>query len=246
MREVDSLPSQSVTKRFEGEDWSGAYFHNVDLSGSRIQEGNFDGARFSGFVGSLTINGFAVWPLIQAELVRLHPEYAELRPDDVPGCRRALDIVLGQLEQTIARAAELPDEKRRERVDDEWSALESMRHLVFVIDLWLRTVIRGERDALDPVGLPNTADAPIDPNADPGFEKVLGAWKGRREMLRSYVAEVDSAQLDLPPATPDYESSIREALWVIFEELWWHNQYMARDLAVLAPSGLAGREAGAS
>jgi len=233
VRSVDK--GGSVAKRFEDEDWSGAYFHNVDFSGARVQEGNFDGASFSGYAGSLKINGFEVWPLIEAELIRVHPEYAEFRsPQEYPnGCRRALDIVLGQLDETTKRAGNLPDERRRERVADEWSALETIRHLVYVIDVWLRTVIRGEPDALDPIGLPNTAGAPIDPERDPSFEEVLAAWQHRADLIRTYVAGVDSDELDRPPAGPDFEPSIRDALWVIFYELWWHNYYMARDLAVL-------------
>jgi hypothetical protein len=227
-----------VGKRFENEDWSGAYFHNVDFSGSRVQEGNFDGASFSGFAGSLKINGFEVWPLIEAELVRVHPEYAEVRrpPLDAEGCGRAVDVVLGQLDETTARVMNLSDEQRRQRVDDEWSALESMRHLVYVIDVWLRTVIRGEADALDPIGLPNTADPPIDPDVDPTFEDVHAVWMQRADLLRTYVHAIDPDELDHPPAGPDYEPSIRDALWVIFYELWWHNHYMTRDLATLQSS----------
>jgi hypothetical protein len=227
-----------VAKRFEDEDWSGAYFHNVDFSGARVQEGNFDGASFSGYAGSLKVNGFEVWPLIEAELIRIHPEYAHFQspPKDPDACRRATGLVLAQLDETTKRAGALPDERRRERVDDEWSALETMRHLVYVIDVWLRTVIRGESDALDPIGLPNTAGPAIDPDLDPSFEIVLAAWQNRADLVRTYVDRVDSDELDRPPAGPDFEPSIRDALWVLLYELWWHNHYMTRDLDALESS----------
>ena len=218
-----------MTKRFEDEDWSGASFHNINFSGARIQEANLDGASFSGFVGSMTVNGVRIWPLIAAELARLHPERAKLRPDDAAGCREALDTVDAQLEETISRARKLTGMQQRERVNDEWSATQTVQHLVYVIDKWLGHIIKGV-EQLHPIGLPNTADGfnPVDPGADPTFDEAVEVWASRKGQLRAFLADPD-----LDATTAHYDMPVRDALHVIFDELWWHNQYMARDLSIL-------------
>ena len=98
-----------MTKRFDGEDWSGAFLHNINFQDAKIREANLDGASFGGYVGSMTVNGIAVWPLMEAELMRRHPEYAKLKVSTPVGCREALSIVTSQLDETIARALALPE-----------------------------------------------------------------------------------------------------------------------------------------
>jgi hypothetical protein len=219
-----------VTKLFDGEDWSNQTLHNINFENARVQEANLDGSSFSGYVGSMKVNGFVIWPLIEAELTRLHPEYPKLKVADVASCREALEIVLSQLDATFARARALPEAKRRERVDDEWSVIETVRHLVYVIDKWLTFIIEGGDDATDPIALPNTADAPIDPNADPSFDEAAAAWRDRRAHLEAYVGELSSDELE---RNVRYGIPALHGMNVIFSELWWHNRYMARDLEVL-------------
>ena len=68
--------------RFEHAELRGAVFRDVDLSGAKFIDAFMPGVSISGFVGGLTVNGVEVWPLIEAELDRLHPERVALRPND--------------------------------------------------------------------------------------------------------------------------------------------------------------------
>jgi hypothetical protein len=227
-----------MTQRIENQDWSGARFNNIDFTGAKIVEGNFDGADFNGYVGTLKVNGIHVWPLIDAELNRRHPERAKLRPSDPEGCREALAIIEGQLDQTWKRARALTEDQRNERVDEEWSVVETTRHLVLVIDAWLGKNIKGEEDPYHPIALPPTSmprkppDTSIDPDAHPAFEEALDVWDGRLGSLREFVDSITPEELERPIDNP-YDPNVRAALWVIFEELWAHNQFMNRDMSVL-------------
>ena len=46
---------------------------------------------------------------------------------------------------TLARAERLPERLLHERVDDEWSFTETLRHLVFVADSWTGRMVLGDQ-----------------------------------------------------------------------------------------------------
>src|SRR5215471_493069 len=114
---------------FENIDLSGAQFRNVNLQGARFHEAMLVNARMSGLIHGLVINDIEVAPLIDAEMNRRHPERAKLRPTDAAGMRAAWAVCEDLWSASKARASALPESMLHERVDDEWSFLESMRHL---------------------------------------------------------------------------------------------------------------------
>jgi len=138
----------------EGKDFSGQTIRNISFKDAKIVAADLRNARFSGEIGGLTINDIEVAPLIGAELSRLYPERAMLRPDDIDGCSAALTLLEKQLTATHERADGLTFAEQNERIDDEWSCIESLRHIVFVIDAWLSGTIKGETDPYDPISLP--------------------------------------------------------------------------------------------
>jgi hypothetical protein len=89
--------------RFEGDDLRDARFVDCQLDGAEFREVTLVGARFIGavlidveidaLVQNLTVNGVDVVPFVEAELDRRHPERLALRPTDVEGARKALDVV---------------------------------------------------------------------------------------------------------------------------------------------------------
>src|SRR5688500_13679720 len=88
------------------------------------------------------MHGIEVQPLIAREIERLYPERKELFTTTPEGMKHAYDIVFGQLHDTLERAGGLTESRRNQRVDDEWSVVETVRHLVFAVDAWiLRTVL---------------------------------------------------------------------------------------------------------
>ena len=60
---------------------------------------------------------------------------AGILADDAPGLRRAWARLVSDWESELARARAEPGEDRLyERVNGEWSFIETLRHLVFVTD----------------------------------------------------------------------------------------------------------------
>src|SRR5258705_3528667 len=83
-------------------DMSGSVFREVDLSQTRMHGVLLAGADIDGAIEGLRVNGVEVAPLIEAELNRLHPERAKLRPSTVDGLREAVETVAALWATTIA------------------------------------------------------------------------------------------------------------------------------------------------
>jgi hypothetical protein len=153
---------------------------------------------------------------------------------DVSAARGSLTSVTEQLEGTLHRASSFAEDERHERVDDEWSTVESLRHLVFVVDVWLSRQIRGEEDPFHPMGLPPSFIPPklpgssIDPDARPTFEEASEALRGRLADLRTYVDTLTQEELDRP--IEGHARTVAGGLGVIFDELTAHDHFINRDL----------------
>jgi DinB family protein/pentapeptide repeat protein len=221
----------------EGKNFSGQTIRNIDLSNAKIVGANLQNTRLSGMINGLVLNDVEVAPLIDAELTRLHPERAKLRPLDLQGCREAVAILDAQLESTYERSLAFREEQRHQRVDDEWSLVESIRHLVMVLDGWFSRTIRGEEDPFHPIGLtpsfmpPKPEGTSIDPDADPTFEEARDVLRDRMGAFRAYVDDLVQEELSRP--IDNFTGSVHGSLWVIFDELWAHNRFINRDLDVI-------------
>lgn len=108
----------------------------------------------SGEVESLRVNGIDVVPLVEAELDRRHPERATLHPTDAEGFRAAWATIESLWSQSIARSERLDPAVLHEQVADEWSFIQTLRHLVFATDCWLRRAILGDPTPWDALDLP--------------------------------------------------------------------------------------------
>jgi hypothetical protein len=91
---------------------------------------------------------------VRGELDRLHPERVRLRPRDLAGVRAAMDLVDEMWAPTLARALGLPREKLHERVEGEYSFVETLRHLLFAGDAWLQRMVLGVPDPFHEWGVP--------------------------------------------------------------------------------------------
>ncbi len=227
-----------------GGDFSNRTLRFVDFSNARVISSDMTNARFEGSIGGLKINGIEVAPLIAREMERRYPERKELFTTTPEGMERAYDIVFSQLDATIERARTFTEAQRNQRVDDEWSVVETLRHLVFAIDAWIGRVVLGRTD-FHAIGLPHSEMTPTpgvtcDPTARPTFDEAVDVLQGRREMVRGVVEALTPEELDRPIVTtgdgyppPGHETQVIGPLWTILEETWWHNHYMNRDLDVL-------------
>ncbi len=95
---------------------------------------------------------------------------------------------------TVARAERLPEPARHERVDGEWSFVETLRHLVFIADSWASRTILDEPMPYHRLGLPQTAYAPADAEAlgmdldeRPSYAEVMEARADRMALVRGIV-----------------------------------------------------------
>jgi hypothetical protein len=140
-----------------------------------------------------------------------------------------------RLDSTISRLDSFTEDERQQRVNDEWSAVESLRHLGFVIDLWLSKVILGERDPFDPIALPPTFMPPklfpessIDPDARPSSDETCEVLRGRMNGLHHYVDALTPEEL--ARSIEAHAGTVGGALNVILTELNAHDHFINRDL----------------
>ena len=133
----------------------------------------------------------------------------------------------------------------QESVDGEWSFIETLRHLVFATDAWIRRAILGDRAPWDPLDLPwdempERRGVPRDRQVRPSLEVMLELRRGRMGAVRQVIEGLTDAALDghtepvHGPGWPQPRSyPVRECLLCILNEEWEHRLYAERDLAVL-------------
>jgi len=132
----------------------GARFHEVDMRGVRIRAAYLDDVEINGEVAGMRVNGIDVVPLLEAELDRRHPERAKLRPTDAEGFRDAWAVIEELWAGTVNRARELDPVLLHESVAGEWSFIETLRHLLFATDAWIRRAMLRDPSPWDPLDLP--------------------------------------------------------------------------------------------
>ena len=224
----------------------GAEFREVTMVGARIMGSVLIDVEIDSLVQNLTVNGVDVVPLVEAELDRRHPERLALRPTDVTGALASLDVVDEFWGPTLARVRGLPERVRYARVDDEWSFVETLRHLLFVYDGWFGRAVLGEESPYHRLGLTaaflDPADFGIDPDLRPPLDEVLAARKARQDQLRQHLTSLDDEAVGRPVPThgvagfpPEEERSTLSCLRVILDEEWAHHRFAVRDLDVLDP-----------
>ena len=212
----------------------------------RVRDGVLVDVDLSGYVERLVVNGVDVTGFVAAELDRRHPERVQLREMRGSDDFRAMWATLGVLwDGTVERAGRLPEAALDERVDEEWSFLETLRHLVFVTDAWVSRTVLDEERPYHRLGLPQSwypaTDAValgIDVEARPSADEVLAARASRREVVGSVLGALTDDVLGRPcprppaPGYPQEERAVWECLAVALEEEVEHHRYATRDLAV--------------
>ena len=154
---------------------------------------------------------------------------------DLDGVRAAWAVIGDLWAATRARAGTLPESMLHERVDDEWSFLETMRHLVFVTDLWVSGNILGRAEHFHSWGMaPSFVPDPgaqfgLDVTADPSFDDVVAVREDRMSIVRDLIEGVTDEDLTQQRG----EHAMLYCLCTLFDEEWHHNWFANRDLDVL-------------
>ena len=186
--------------RFRDVDLTNARFHLVDLTGVTIRGAALVNVDISGEIENLRVNGVDVVPLVEAELNRRFPDRVKMRPADADGFREAWDILERLWPQTVERARGMAPELLHERVEGEWSFIETLRHLVFATDAWVRRALLGEPSPWDPLDLPHDEmsdepSVPRDRGARPSLEEVLALRADRMATVHRVIADLTDEKL---------------------------------------------------
>ena len=234
--------------QFHRADLTGASFRLVDLTGVTIRGAALVNMDLSGMIENLRVNGVDVVPLVEAELNRRYPERAKMSPADAAGYREAWDILERLWSETVERARGLAPELLHERVDGEWSFIETLRHLVFATDAWVKRAIVGVPSPWDPLDLPHDEmpdepSVPRDLDARPSLGEVLALRADRMATVRQVLAGLTDEKLAgmtepvMEPGYPEPGSfAVRRCLQAILNEEWEHRLYAERDFDALEAS----------
>lgn len=252
---ADFMGDDLSNARFDQVDLTGAEFRTVDLAHARFRGVGFRGVvmrgvelvdvRIDGEVENLVVNGVDVAPLVDAELDRRDPDRVKMRPTDPAGFREAWDVLERRWDGTVERARGLDPALLHESVDGEWSFIETLRHLVFATDAWVRRAILGDAAPWHPLDLPwdempDMPGVPRDRAARPALDEVLALRRDRMATVRSVIEGLSGASLarrttpvEGPGWPPPESFEVRECVQVVLNEEWYHRQFAERDLAVL-------------
>ena len=208
-----------------------------------------DGVEIDAEIRNLVINGVDVAPLVEAELDRRDPDRARMRPTDPEGFREAWDVVERLWAGTVERARGFAPEQLHESVDGEWSFIETLRHLAFATDAWVRRGILGDPAPWDPLDLPwdqmdDTPGVPRDRQIRPSLDEVLRLRHDRMSTVRHAVDGLtpESLAAQTEPVEgfgwpPPESFPVSECLLTVLNEEYLHRLFAERDLDALEARG---------
>jgi DinB superfamily/Pentapeptide repeats (8 copies) len=239
---------------FRGADFTGANFRDCDLRQAKITDSWLVDVRMSGLVENFVVNDVDVTAFVEGELDKRHPERVQLREMRTADDYRAMwDTIERLWAETVARAGRLPEPALHQRVDGEWSFVETLRHLVLATDKWAGYMILDKPMPYHPFGLPQPGFTPadaaalgIDLAARPSLAEVLDVRGTRVVLVRGIVDGLTDDALErvcprLPaPGYPEEARSVGLCLGVVMKEECEHRRYAVRDLAVLEADPGAG------
>jgi uncharacterized damage-inducible protein DinB len=181
---------------------------------------------------------------VDAELDRRHPERAVLKATTADAYRTGWAALEVMWAPTMERVAALPPGTVDVEVDGEWSFAQTLRHLVFATDTWLRNTALGlpDDEAFHPIAVPyggwrDQSAELLDLDAQPTYDEVVDARADRVAMVRDFLATLTDHHLTDKRLGPvfmrDYQVSVNDCLVTIVSEEWHHHRYALRDLATL-------------
>ena len=231
---------------FRSVDLSNAVFRSVLMRGVSMRGVDMVDVEINAALVNVTVNGVDIGPLVQAELDRRYPERVKMRPTDAAGCREAWDVVERLWAGTVERARTCDPALLHESVGGEWSFIETLRHLLFATDAWIRRAILGDPAPWNPLDLPwdemlDTPGIPRDRDVKPSLDEVLALRRDRMATVHEFVDGLTDETLaghTTPVEAPGWPSPVsypvRQCLTIVLKEEWEHRLYAERDLDVLA------------
>ena len=233
-------PSVEAMRRFVEEDLTRAEFRECELDGARFVGVVMRDAEIDGFVTHLVVNGVDVSGYVETELDRRHPVRLLIRSDQPVALHDAYWAT------TIARLRRSPGVEH-ETVNGEWSAVQTLRHLIFVHDSWFRRCCLGSADLFTPMGLgpsvePYRQAHGLDLALEPSLDEVVSVRQAQAAELEAWLAAVTPEQLAATAPVPDDDvwppdargRTVRQCLGTVLTEQWEHHRFTCRDLDLIA------------
>jgi hypothetical protein len=242
------MASYEHTKEFEGAafykaSFKGARFRASDLSGVRMRAVDTNGLEIDDhdlLFGSVIVNGVDVVPLVDAELNRQFPGRELQKAQSPEGLREGWIAVQAAWRDTVEST---PPGLVDAQVDDEWSLVQTLRHLVLATDAWLGRGINRVEQPFHEIGLifGGAAEMGFDVSMfrtdTPPFDEVLAVRAERQQQVTAFLAtatpELLAEERDNPWGGGDWHPTVGDCVRVILEEEWAHLRYVRRDLATL-------------
>ena len=232
--------------RFEDQDLTDAEFRECDLTRARLIGVVMQDVLIDGLVSNLVVNGVEVMSYVEAELDRRHPVRLLMRSADPADLRKAERQLRASWAATVARLRGMPQGLEHQRVGGEWSAVETLRHLVFVHDSWFRRCCLGSPQPFTALGLapdfvPDQEEQGLDRTAAPNLDQMLTVRDEQAAELERWLASVTADELSAVapvPAGPGWPpnaagKTVLDCLHVILNEEWAHHGFCVRDLNLL-------------
>ena len=233
--------------KYVDEDLQGAEFRECDLTGARLIGVVMQDAVIDGLVTNLVVNGVEVSGYVEAELDRRYPVRVQIRSEDPGDLLEAARGLHAGWAATIERIRRTPGIERRS-VNDEWSAAQTLRHLVFVHDSWFRRCCLGSTDLFTPMGIgpavgPYSEANGINLSLDPAFDEIVNVREAQTAELEAWLAKVTpealAAQAPVPAddVWPPYARgrSVLRCLRTVLNETFEHHNFCTRDLSLIEP-----------
>jgi len=209
----------------------------VDLTGTRISHAWLVDVEVDALIERLVINGVDVTDVVNAG-DRWYPVRTMIRPTDATGMVAAWDELERLWAAAFALAESLPEGTPDRSVNDEFSLVHTIRHLVFAMDKWCTVPVLG--GAFHPSGLPNTGSLNfgfpgLDLEATPSYEEMRTVRAERAAAFRTLVTGVTATDLtrevDVAENGPH---ELLQCIHTVLEEEFWHLRYARRDLDLIA------------
>ena len=229
--------------RFEDQNLTDSEFRECDLTRARLIGVVMQDVVIDGLVSNLVVNGVEVTAYVEAELDQRHPVRLLMRSADPADLREAHRQLRADWATTVERLRRMPEGSEHRRVAGEWSAVETVRHLGLVHDLWFRRCCLGSTQPFTGLGLaagfvPDQEEQGLDQAAAPGLDDVWGVRDEQAAELQRWLATVTAAELSAAapvpagPGSPSYARgrSMLECLHVVLNEEWEHHGFCVRDL----------------
>jgi DinB superfamily len=202
------------------------------------------------------VNGVEVMPYVEAELARRHPVRVLTRSDDPADLREAWRQLRADWADTVGRMRADPGIEHRS-VNGEWSAVQTLRHLVFVHDSWFRRCCLGSTAPFTPMGIgpsvePYREAHGLDLSLEPTLEEVVTTREAQAAELAAWLEEATPETLATTAPVPDDDvwppyargRSVRQCLGTVLNETFEHHGFCVRDLELVSAGSTAERRSG--